>query len=150
MFFHALTFAGSWGCCLNMRPIGISVFSHMQCQVVHIPAGTWRQHNVVLTLAWRCLRLCPCWYLFLLTFILQQNIRKYHWCTVWERIRLYKDYYLRFRAGNSRKFTCFLDIFWSIVWTGHNRMTQIIVFSHKYNLDDSAWENGIISYTKPK
>ena len=28
MFFHALTFAGSRGCCLNTRPIG-GVFKHL-------------------------------------------------------------------------------------------------------------------------
>ena len=28
MFFHALTFAGSRGCCLNTRPVGL-VFKHL-------------------------------------------------------------------------------------------------------------------------
>ena len=49
MFFHALTFAGSVGCCLNTRPIG-RVFKHLSRDPASVNA--MKQTCVIIILAY--------------------------------------------------------------------------------------------------
>ena len=49
MFFHALTFAGSQGSCLNMRPIG-RVFKHHPRDPASVNA--MKQTGVIVSLAY--------------------------------------------------------------------------------------------------
>ena len=49
MFFHALTFAGSRGCCLNTRPIG-RVFKHLPRDPASVNA--MKQTCVIVILAY--------------------------------------------------------------------------------------------------
>ena len=56
MFFHALTFAGSRGCCLNARPIG-RVFKHLPRDPASVNA--MKQTCVIVILAYFTLFLNP-------------------------------------------------------------------------------------------
>ena len=50
MFFHALTFAGSRGCCLNARPIG-RVFKHLPRDLARLSVNVMKQTCVIVILA---------------------------------------------------------------------------------------------------